>query len=124
MNAKDKELLEMAARAAGYVIAPHVNRGICNSLVFTIEGRGNWNPLRDDGDALRLAVKLGLSVRIDALHPSKQSTVVTWCHEWMGDSYTIVEFHDEDRFATTRRAIVSAAAEIGKSMTKESDHEH
>ena len=45
----DRELLEAAAKAAGYV---HYHPG--DGFYQT------WNPLTDDGDALRLAVKLGL----------------------------------------------------------------
>ena len=62
-----------------------------------------WSPLDDDGDALRLAVKLQLSINI--------------CK-----SYTIIygDFPDQDFLAEEciRRAIVRAAAEIGKSMEK------
>lgn len=116
MNATDKELLEMAARAAGYVIAPHVNRGISSSLLFTLEGRGNWNPLRDDGDALRLAVELRLNVELD--------------HDWITavssslENPVMIPVNDGDILSATRKAIVICAAEIGKSMTKESGHEH
>lgn len=53
-----------------------------------------WNPLTDDGDALRLAVKLHL------LESS-----------WLGDMSK-----EADPYAATRRAIVRAAAEIGESM--------
>ena len=60
-----------------------------------------WNPLTEDGDALRLAVKLGLEVG----HNSFGNVIV--------DHYTqrkIVLPHGDDRYAATRRAIVRAAA--------------
>jgi hypothetical protein len=55
----DRALLEAAAKAAGYPVEPHPNRNATRHLMFILN-RNNWNPLTDDGDALRLAVKLGL----------------------------------------------------------------
>ena len=57
----------------------------------------NWNPLTDDGDALRLAVKLN----IDAGNPGMRLSI-----DWR---------KGDDPYAATRRAIVRAAAEIGES---------
>lgn len=64
----------------------------------------NWNPLTDDGDALRLAVKLKICVDI---HENG--------HCYAGDDVMVVE-EGTDSYAATRRAIVRAAAEIGKEM--------
>ena len=67
-----------------------------------------WNPLTDDGDALRLAVKLELEIRAfnGRAHAGKQNKF--WCTEhW---------FPDGDVYAATRRAIVRAAAEIGEQI--------
>ena len=47
----DKELLKLAAKAAGVeVVTP------------TMLEYGKWNPLEDDGDALRLAVTLEMCI--------------------------------------------------------------
>lgn len=59
----DRELLELAAKAAGlevqlYEREPHEEWGAYRSCLMH-EGR-EWNPLTDDGDALRLAVILRL----------------------------------------------------------------
>jgi hypothetical protein len=75
-----------------------------------------WNPLTDDGDALRLAVKLQIHIEPDPL-----DVVVDW---EIGDETTrsIVEYgssHAGDINAATRRAIVRAAAEIGKATGQE-----
>jgi hypothetical protein len=109
----DRESLEMAAKAAG------IKNLRCSDLLiragrcyYTIgdENDGQiqrWNPLIDDGDALRLAVKLRL-------------TVYQWAHEVCvcNEKGTIDEsvVPNEDVYAATRRAIVSAAAEIGRSI--------
>ena len=95
----DRELLELAAKAAGIEIKPHVNGRLFKELMFTYGGK-NWNPLTDDGDALRLAVKLRLSVYH---RPSGGSLVLDHAGKNAAD--------DMD----TRRAIVRAAAEIGRS---------
>ena len=61
----DRELLEMAAKAAGFDSFDWLAAD--NRMnVYTPEGQqSSWNPITDDGDALRLAVKLGLTVAID-----------------------------------------------------------
>lgn len=52
----DRELLEMAAKAARYQYAKHGGYIVVDGIP------GNWNPLTDDGDALRLAVKLEIEL--------------------------------------------------------------
>ena len=111
----DKELLELAAKAAdieytvqddGYY-KTHSFFGLW--LVFHDEpseyARRYWNPLTDDGDALRLAVKLGLV--INCRH--SQALVETMDKEFW-------ERHDNGEDVAVRRAIVRAAAEIGKDV--------
>lgn len=103
----DRELLEMAAKAAGLWIGfsettPELGR----PYVWNDDHKTSrwWNPLADDGDALRLAVKLGLVV--DCSRPSA------------GRPFSRAMWIDEtcDNGTLTRRAIVLAAAEIGKAM--------
>jgi hypothetical protein len=114
----DRELLENAAKAAGYELVwgdkyklgddeidctdiPYIRSGQPD------EGDVHWNPLADDGDALRLAVKL----RIDITH---FTTGVRADVTGYDDCY---QPNDNDPLAATRRAIVRAAAEIGRSKT-------
>ena len=52
-------LLEAAARAAGY------KHKWCKDGLLIDAHCGPWNPLTDDGDALRLAVKLRMRVHHD-----------------------------------------------------------
>ncbi len=96
----DRKLLELASKACGLKEAK-----------MRIEFN-QWNPLTDDGDALRLAVKLGLIlgtyahyVTVDLLSPNDRIETITVWHSQTNDPY-----------AATRRAIVRAAAEIGRSM--------
>ena len=97
----DRELLELAAKAAGYVV---VSR--CDDGRLGIEGLGRWwHPLTDDGDALRLAVKLHFSVKNTDIRTSVLGH----------DLIAVTEAHG-DPYAATRRAIVRAAAEIGKEL--------
>jgi hypothetical protein len=103
----DRELLEAAAKAAGFPKGIHrAGDGLlmANDLY--------WNPLTDDGDALRLAVKLGIRV-----HPTDDGeTWVTHPEVTMLED-VIFELHNGDPYAATRRAIVRAAAEIERSKT-------
>lgn len=100
----DKELLELAAKAA--LLEYHHENGIIRTAARS-GGYTPWNPLKDDGDALRLAVKLGLKIE----HHDNDSVVV-W-HDYIG---TGVIPYAGDAYASTRGAIVFAAAEIGKAM--------
>lgn len=102
----DRELLELAAKAAGMThlyCEPWKGMAEYNKHLDEFYGP-TWNPLTDDGDALRLAVKLYLDVHIDT-----NLTDVTYM-----DSVT--EAHLRDPYAATRRAIVRAAAEIGRTL--------
>ena len=55
----DRELLEMAAKAAGY---DGLRWSMLRQCFYDCSGI-YWRPLDDDGDALRLAVKLQLQIR-------------------------------------------------------------
>ena len=88
------QMLEAAARAAGLPWDQWVN-----------DGCADWNPLEDDGDALRLSVKLRLNLNFE---------------EWDGAEYACAVPHKsyqgqdevigDDENAAARRAIVRAAA--------------
>lgn len=105
----DRELLELAAKAAG--IDYHATREDGTKCIH--DGRGYWNPLVDDGDALRLAVRLRLEPRfLDNSHSNGAEPSRVTLHNVAG----IVENIDGDPLAATRRAIVRAAAEIGRQM--------
>ena len=108
---EDKELLELAAKAAGLVGSYYKNEtgeGVyCNDENDCGYG---WNPLRDDGDALRLAVNLQLGISIPPVVDGRIEVVTFY-----GPIISIVEYpQNNDRNAATRRAIVRVAAEIGK----------
>ena len=103
----DRELLVLAAKAIGQQISFRPS-GMC--IIDRAHSKGPaWNPLTDDGDAQRLAVKLGLLVDFQsrsAMPCDKQGKDSDWC----GGEY------NEDANADCRRAITRAAAEIGKAM--------
>jgi len=110
----DKELVELAAKAAGIEIHsydPISDRIYTPRSLPMLEGSylHTWNPLTDDGDALRLAVKLCLFIQINT------ASATAWL--WRGEHwFEKAEDYEKDMSATTRRAIVRAAAEIGRSM--------
>lgn len=99
----DKELLELAAKAAGIEIQDEL---IWVDAKETMGGSWEkWNPLTDDGDALRLAVKLHMGLSIHDNHCMA-------CAQF-GVIQTVKDMPTAE---ATRRAIVRAAAEIGKSL--------
>ena len=112
----DKELLELAAKAAGYAARFEVSP-IGIDIAY-VDGH-RWNPLEDDGDALRLAVKLGISVTPYPIYqPNKHSVIAKQrrASDTMREANPteVMELHGGDPYAATRRAIVRAAAGIGK----------
>lgn len=74
-----------------------------------------WNPLESDHDAFRLAVKL----RID-FYIGDDGGIATYAGYFdpaiNNRQRFAIEKHGADDFAATRRAIVRAAAEVGKAM--------
>ncbi len=110
----DSELLELAAKAAG--IEYGADRTEC-SLSLTENGRHRslpqWNPLTDDGDAFRLAVRLHIDINSD--DPTDGWVTCMYQGEAY-DSPDICEPFEQNPLAATRRAIVRAAAEIGRAM--------
>lgn len=113
MTFTDRELLELAAKAAGYEwrkdIAEYRNERGLLGLWIIDPMKTSWNPLDDDGDALRLAVKLGIQ------SDSGIYTKKAWAGV-LGNTLMYIEEYDNDPYAATRRAIVRAAAEIGRNM--------
>lgn len=117
--AADRALLIDAARSARIEIEPCT----CSDPKWPFRSvgktgvRAHWNPLINDGDALRLAVVMGRRERL--------GVVIHIVEPFDGDTgpYTYVDaekfgehniYHHRDTFGATRRAIVEAAAEIGR----------
>lgn len=98
----DRELTEWAAKAAGVEIHPEAGIPCVNK-----EGWGAlaWTPLTDDGDAFRLAVKLNMALSIHDQH----------CMA-CAQTGTMQTVRDLPTAEATRRAIVLAAAEIGRGL--------
>lgn len=99
----DKTMLELAAKAAGIEIAGWLNSSDATALT---DG-GVWEPLYDDGDALRLAINLGLEIT-----STKGANVYV---QRRSDAFA-GENTQHDPYAATRRAITRAAAAIGEKM--------
>jgi len=112
----DKELLELAAIAEGnvsyweYVENAYRDGRYIKQAYYSDLLEVTWNPLTDDGDALRLAVKLKLSMDL-----FEDFIVVGYTPNYSSPEQ-VQEVCNTDRYAATRRAIVRAAAEIGKEM--------
>lgn len=103
----DRELLELAAKAAGHEFSRSSGEAISSDgRRAWIKPGIYWQPFDDDGDALRLAVKTG-----------EPFVVRRRCVTTMGG---LVEDFDPavpgDDLRATRRAILRAAASIGRAM--------
>ncbi len=96
----DRELMELAAKASGN----SVRTDLTYEAGIVINDGVIWNPLTNDGDALRLVVKLGLTLVVES--------DMVFCRNQRSDK--AFREQSNDPYAATRRAIVRAAAEIGK----------
>ncbi len=111
----DRELLELAAKAAGMPIhaANQAQRDACGAGdvgLWISNDTTCWNPLTDDGDALRLAVKCGIVVEY------RREVPACFAYHY-ALNLEVVQRNDQlDPYVATRRAIVRAAAEIGRRM--------
>lgn len=108
----DRELLELAAKAAGItILRSRLDDPMWRDMLLAqrhSEHAGiavGWNPLTSDGDAHQLGAKLRISVLFQ--------------HDWLmayRADYTARERDLENVGVSLRRAIVRVAAEIGKDM--------
>lgn len=107
----DKYLLKMAAKAAGHKLGADWN---CLPEGILINGDDNfsgieWNPLKDDGDALRLAAVIEMELSLG------QCGGVVYKRRPMKEQ---IEELSEDYMSAIRLSIVRSAAEIGKANGK------
>lgn len=110
----DKELLELAARAAWVfpVLCYEAKRNCLR--IGDRKSYSLWRPLTDDGDALRLAVKLSIHIE-HAGQSAKKADRVQASPRGYGH-LAWVEMYQGNPHAATRRAIVRAAAAIGEKL--------
>lgn len=109
----DRELLELAAKAAGFVPDGIFGKGL---LVLDGERAQGFDPLNDDGDALRLAAKLQFDIAMEEDAKGFWCTVSKFDGPKLNEGISVSEMSPNDSCEATRRAIVRAAAEMGKAM--------
>ncbi|HTH45553.1 MAG TPA: hypothetical protein VL528_10785 [Oxalicibacterium sp.] len=117
----DRELLELAAKAAGYEV--NFSEPVNGWFPHGYDDNGDvdkwWNPLLSDGDALRLAVGLRLDICTEENDPHPTlDRQIRHVNVWpfYGTVGASEDLDSPEPCAATRRAIVRAAAEIGKAM--------
>lgn len=98
----DKELLELAAKAAG-MPRPVDDNGVWSTWVGTPENGHWWDPLTDDGDAFRLAVRLEMVIDFE------EREIFYFCPKTKTRE-KVHYYAGEDKYG-----IVRAAANIGSS---------
>jgi hypothetical protein len=114
----DRELLEMSALAAGVEyqrtddgdVIEYFGGGL--QLAF---GGGKWNPLTEDGDALSLAVTLGICIRFIFHRPERKRTqrgCIAQRYEFEAEEWAAN--HSGDISMAVRRAIVLVASAVGR----------
>lgn len=96
---------EMAAKAVGIVLDFTIRGDFPPYYVNERGGHSSWNPPDDDGETLRLAVKLRMDL---SLWP-------TWVQVKAGPAYA-EEPAEFDRGAATRHAVFRVAIAVGRAM--------
>lgn len=115
----DRELLELAAKAVGVEIKKLTSHTPPAAIRI---GGGMFDPLSNDGDALHLAVKLGISITPYPIYNSEERHSVIAKQRRRSDTLReanpteVIELYGDDPAAAWRRAIVRCAAEIGREM--------
>ena len=107
----DRELLRYAAKAAGITTETDGD-----AVFFYNEFNDVWSPLDDDGDALRLAVKLRADISIGQSVKVTLTRLVNGVDDTQGAYFGRAVISGKNDEEAVRRAIVRAAAEIGKEM--------
>ena len=102
----DRELLELAAKASGEW--PESWR---DSEAYFTGVLSRWNPLENDGDALRLAVKLNMDICYESCPDGVSVTVVG---AWDGAPEPVQEIFEHNGPKAVRHAIVRAAAAMAE----------
>lgn len=107
----DQGLTELAAKAAGIELK--------YNSIGSQDARCPWNPLENDGDALRLAVQLGIAIIPYPVFEKPKHSVIAKQYiksELLREenSTQVIELYGSDPDAATRRVIVKAAAKIGE----------
>lgn len=104
----DLEILELAAKAAG------IPDGYWNCEHHD-HGHGEyWNPLEYDSQAFRLAVKLKIIITFADAGDGPYVCAGQRLGPFSRERLPVKIFALEEELAATRRAIVRAAAEIGR----------
>lgn len=110
----DRELLEWAAKAAG-IDGKWVDG---QSLGWFVASNGRpWEPHLDDGDALRLAVKLEMQVEyleFTGNARARPRVLIRDGDGWFVEYCLSDRWQGKDPAAATRLAIVRAAASVGQ----------
>ena len=113
----DRELLELAAKAAGIKIRWQSYGSYFVICDIDDEGiEAVWDPILDDGDALRLAVRLYLDINQFPATDGYVGMIEIWRNGDGDPAHVEYVKAEDDRLSATRRAIVRAAAEIGRNM--------
>ena len=114
----DKELLELAAKAAGLTNLIYCPAWKCMAE-FDIDKQGGyfkwdtyWNPLKDDNAALQLGILTRLSIKHGITSTGAKGGLIS-CEQGFSKEFEEV---GQDPLIAIRRAIVQVAAEIGKAM--------
>lgn len=106
----DRDLLERAAKAAGIEFLADRPTTDCLMVLMPNGDAEPWSPLTDDGEALRLAVKLGIAIQLHPAWVYARAVMPTDHYEWR--EITEGWAKTNQPYAATRRAIVRAAASV------------
>jgi hypothetical protein len=112
----DKELLELAAKVSGFITKTEGEIVYVRRKKEPKDDWYEWNPLEDDGDALRLAAELVMDIEFiwDVV---SECTAIACVRVTSidGKGYAIEEL-GFDSCKAIRTAIVKTAAEIGEQI--------
>ncbi len=106
----DNELLQLAAKAAGYTLAFDYDKNMTGPCIIDNGFPVSWDSLENTGDATRIAIKLRFAIDIGNCWISVQPPQLP------GVEFCLTANTQEQMESIFRRVITNAAAEIGSQM--------
>jgi hypothetical protein len=112
-----REHLELAALAAGMRVAAGYVAAHDDLTAIVLESGEEWRPHLDDGDAARLAVRVGIITQPQISAPVVNAWMTGWKYQGVRE-HVRHDGTEPDKLRAWREAVVLCAAAVGERMRK------
>lgn len=110
MSPADRELLKLAAKAAGIPLHVWGSRGAEN--IARTDTNTPWNPMENSGQCFELQTLMHLTVETGPGSTTVLAPTWVYAHHGWESHLMITEMHNGNALAASRRAVVALVAAI------------